>query len=120
MQHIVQPKAHQANGGANKCEERRDLQQCSELPEKEIQVRPAKDVHNILYSSEDRDPRHGFKGNRYILLEITDVMYTCLKEKLIYFEDCVDFASFFCCCSYPCCSRNILGIFFSQLVWLMD
>ena len=32
---------------ANECEERRDVQQCSELPEKEIQVRFAKDIHII-------------------------------------------------------------------------
>ena len=59
---------------------------------KHIQVRPAKDVYNrdnsterlqeaIEHSSEDRDPRHGFEGNRYILLRITDVMYRCLKEE---------------------------------------
>ena len=79
--------------------QRRDLQQCSELPEKEIQVRPAKDLYNsaerlqeaIEHSSEDRDPGHGFEGNCYILLRITDVMYRCLKEDLIYFEICVDF-----------------------------
>ena len=35
--------------------------------------------------------RHGFEGNCYILLRITDVMYRCLKEDLIYFENCVDF-----------------------------
>ena len=77
----------------------KDLQQCSELPEKEIQVRPAKDLYNsaerlqeaIEHSSEDRDPGHGFEGNCYILLRITDVMYRCLKEDLIYFENCVDF-----------------------------
>ena len=40
---------------------------------------------------EDRDPGHGFEGNCYILLRITDVMYRCLKEDLIYFENCVDF-----------------------------
>ena len=74
-------QAHQANGGVYECKERRDLQQCSELPEKEIQVRPAKDVYNsaerlqeaIEHSSEDRDPGHGFEGNRYILLRITDI-----------------------------------------------
>ena len=84
---------------AYECEERRDLQQCSELPEKEIQVRPAKDLYNsaerlqeaIKHSSEDRDPGHGFEGNCYILLRITDVMYRCLKEDLINFENCVDF-----------------------------
>ena len=78
-----------ADRGANECEERRDLQQCSELPEKEIQVRPAKDVYNsterlqeaIKHSTKDRDPGHGFKGNRYILLRITDVMYRCLKDQ---------------------------------------
>ena len=37
----------------------------------------------IERSSEDRDPGHGFEGNRYILLRITDVMYRCLKEDLI-------------------------------------
>ena len=45
----------------------------------------------IEHSSEDRDPGHGFEGNCYILLRITDVMYRCLKEDLIYFENCVDF-----------------------------
>ena len=45
----------------------------------------------IEHSSEDRDPGHGFEGNCYILLRITDVMYRCLKEDLIYFEICVDF-----------------------------
>ena len=45
----------------------------------------------IEHSSEDRDPGHRFEGNRYILLKITDVMYRCLKEESIYFEDCVDF-----------------------------
>ena len=39
----------------------------------------------IEHSSEDRDPGHGFEGNCYILLRITDVMYRCLKEDLIYF-----------------------------------
>ena len=69
------------------------LQQCSELPEKEIQVRPAKDLYNsaerlqlqegqaIEHSSEDRDPGHGFEGNCYILLRITDVMYRCLFKR---------------------------------------
>ena len=47
------------------------------------------------HSSEDRDPGHGFDGNRYILLRITDVMYRCLKEDLIYFENCVDFTFLF-------------------------
>ena len=36
----------EANGGPNECEERRDLQQFNELPEKEIQVRPTKGVYN--------------------------------------------------------------------------
>ena len=80
-------------------EERPTAVQCSELPEKEIQVRPAKDLYNsaerlqeaIEHSGEDRDPGHGFEGNCYILLRITDVMYRCLKEDLIYFENCVDF-----------------------------
>ena len=70
---------------------------------KEIQVRPAKDLYNsaerlqeaIEHSSEDRDPGHGFEGNCYILRRITDVMYRCLKEDLIYFENCVDFTFFF-------------------------
>ena len=68
-----------------KSKDRRDLQQCSELPEKEIQVRPAKDVYNsaerlqeaIEHSSEDRDRAgHGCEGIRYILLRITDVICT--------------------------------------------
>ena len=71
----------------------------SELPEKEIKVRPSKDVYNsaerrqeaIEHSSKDRNPGHGFKGNCYILLRITDVMFRCLKEGVIYFEDFVDF-----------------------------
>ena len=75
------------------------LSVCSEHPEKEIQVRPANDVYNsaerlqkaIEHSSEDRDPGHRFEGNRYILLRITDVMYRCFKEDLIYFENCVVF-----------------------------
>ena len=46
----------------------------------------AKDVYDINsaerlqetieHSIEDRYPRHGFEGNRYILLRITDVMYS--------------------------------------------
>ena len=28
---------------------------------------------SIYHSSLDRDPRHGFEGDRYILLRITDV-----------------------------------------------
>ena len=59
----------------------------------------AKDVYNsaerlqeaIEHSSEDRDPGHGFEGNRFILLRITDVTYRCLKEELIDFEDCIYF-----------------------------
>ena len=34
------------------------------------------------------------EGNCYILLRIIDVMYRCLKEELIYFEDCVDILYF--------------------------
>ena len=49
----------------------------------------------IEHSSEDRDPGHGFEGNRCILLRITDVMHRCLKEDLIYFENCVDFTFLF-------------------------
>ena len=58
----------------------------------------------IEHSSEDRDPGHGFEGNRYILLRITDVMYRCLKEKLIYFDDCVDFT----CLLFQHCSTILL------------
>ena len=58
----------------------------------------------IEHSSEDRDPGHGFEGNCYILLRITDVMYRCLKEDLIYFENCVDFTSL---------SRGRYSVFFS-------
>ena len=50
----------------------------------------------IEHSSEDRYPGHGFEGIRYILLRITDVMYRCLKEELIYFENCVDFTFLLC------------------------
>ena len=49
----------------------------------------------IEHSSENRDPGHGFEGNRYTLLRITDVMHRWLKEELIYFENCVDF-TFLC------------------------
>ena len=34
----------------------------------------------IGHSSEDRDPGHGFEGNCYILLRITDVMTRCFKK----------------------------------------
>ena len=38
----------------------------------------------IEHSSENRDPRHGFEGNRYILRRITDAMYTVqmLKRRI--------------------------------------
>ena len=35
------------------------------------------------------------EGNCYILLRITDVMYRCLKEELIYVEERVDFTFLF-------------------------
>ena len=36
----------------------------------------------IEHSSEDRDPGHGFEGNRYILLRITDVI-------MMYYSRCL-------------------------------
>ena len=47
--------------------------------------------HHISLTLIPAIPGHGFEGNCYILLRITDVMYRCLKEDLIYFENCVDF-----------------------------
>ena len=64
----------------------------------------------IEHSSEDRDPGHGFEGNRYILLRITDVMYRCLKEDLIYFENCVETGNFILTLCVPTLSLAPPGV----------
>ena len=62
---------------------------CRSTPDVNQQLRRL--GHHISLTLIPAIPGHGFEGNCYILLRITDVMYRCLKEDLIYFENCVYF-----------------------------